>query len=347
MKRDVSVIIPSYNRAHLIGETIESVLSQTLAPAEVIIVDDGSSDDTAGVVARFGLRARYHRIENVGPSAARNIGVSLASSYWIAFCDSDDLWLPTKLERQLRLHSLDPTIEYSFTDFSFIVSGEWLSRSRFAEAPIGFWEPGRRTLGNKIWVYDASLYGRILRFHPVAVPAVLMTKGLFDRLGGYDRRFSRSLAEDLEFTLRCVGAAPVGVLAESLVGVRKHAGNRSSDNIGSWLDEIIILEHAIAAHTIAQSVTDVVLDEIQVRRALAAARGFVLGRFDVIRELVPLIDRSHRDWKLSIMNAIASLPLPVAEAMRQLLVMAKEQFARRVCLRSGVAAAISKEAGKS
>ena len=330
MSFDVSVVIPSFNRGALIGETIESILAQTHPPAEVVVVDDGSTDDTASIVGRYGGAVRYHRIDNLGPSAARNVGVSISTGSWIAFCDSDDLWRPTKLERQCDLHALAPSVEYSFTDFSFVVSGEWLPGSRFSEAPVGFWEPERRVLADKIWVYDASLYGRILRFHPVAPTTVLISRSLFERLGRYDERFSRGLSEDLEFTLRCVGAPPIGVVAEPLAGIRKHAGNRSGDNIGSWLGQIAILEHALAAHDAAKTVADVVLDEIQVRRALAAARAFVLGRFDVTRQLAPSIDRSHRDWKLAIMIAIASLPLPVAEGLRQVLVTAKQQLARRI-----------------
>src|SRR5579872_1896806 len=116
MTAGVSVVIPTYNRATLIGDTIDSILRQTVPPAEVIVVDDGSTDDTAAVVARYGGAVRYHRIENSGPGVARNIGVSLARSPWIAFCDSDDIWLPIKQERQLRLQALCPEVESSFTD---------------------------------------------------------------------------------------------------------------------------------------------------------------------------------------------------------------------------------------
>lgn len=325
MSFDVSVVIPTYNRATLIGETIDSILAQTRPPAEIIVVDDGSTDDTETVVARYGA-VRHHRISNVGPSAARNVGVSLARGSWIAFCDSDDLWRPQKLERQLHLHTLAPSLEYSFTDFSFFGSGGWSSGSRFAEAPVGFWEPDRRILAESAWIFDSPLYSRILRFHPVAPSTVLMTKRLFGQLGGYDERFSRGLSEDMEFTLRCAGVTPIGVLAEAVVGLRKHAGNRSRDNIGSWMAQIGILEHALAAHVAAKPVAHVVRDEIQIRRALAAARAFVLGKLDVTRALAPAIDRDHRDWKLSIMIAIANLPSPVAEPLRQALVTANARF---------------------
>lgn len=329
MPFDVSVVVPTFNRAALIGETIQSILAQTRPASEIIVVDDGSTDDTERVVARYGGAVRYRRIDNVGPSAARNVGVSLAQGSWIAFCDSDDLWRPTKLERQIRLHELAPEVEYSFTDFSFFVSDEWSSRSRFVEAPAGYWEPERRIVADAVWIYDGSLYARILRFHPIAVPAVMMTRRLFERLGGYDERFSRGLSEDMEFSLRCIGAPPTGVLAEPLVGVRKHAGNRSGDNIGSWLAQIRILEHALAAHAAAKPITSVVLDEIQMRRALAAARAFVLGRLDVTRALAPAIDRGHRDWKLSLMIATAGLPVPIAERLRHVLVAAHRRLSRR------------------
>src|SRR5690242_19336912 len=173
MPFDVSVVIPSFNRAGLIGETIDSILAQTRPPSEVIVVDDGSTDETESVVARYGRAVRYHRIDNVGPSAARNVGVSLARGSWIAFCDSDDLWRPTKLERQVALHELASDVEYSFTDFSFVASDKWSPSSRFTQAPIGFWEPDRRILADKVWIYEGSLYGRILRFHPIGVPAVM------------------------------------------------------------------------------------------------------------------------------------------------------------------------------
>src|SRR5579871_5754982 len=99
---DVSVIIPCYNRGPLIADTLRSVLGQTHIPAEVIVVDDGSTDNTAEVVAGFPT-VRYERIANSGVCRARNVGVGLARFSWLAFCDSDDLWEPDRLETQFRL----------------------------------------------------------------------------------------------------------------------------------------------------------------------------------------------------------------------------------------------------
>ena len=96
---DVSVVIPCYNAENKIGQTLESVLNQIHLAAQIIVVDDGSTDDSRYIVSKF-PKVTCLSQENKGPAAARNKGVSLASSDWIAFCDSDDVWLPNKLMKQ-------------------------------------------------------------------------------------------------------------------------------------------------------------------------------------------------------------------------------------------------------
>ncbi|MEQ9124780.1 MAG: glycosyltransferase family A protein [Alphaproteobacteria bacterium] len=114
--RRVSVVIPTYNRARFVGEAIDSVLNQTAPPAEVIVVDDGSTDDTEAVMERYRGRAQYVRKANGGVSSARNAGIAASTGDWIAFLDSDDLWRPTKLEVQLRELDAHPTAIAHFTN---------------------------------------------------------------------------------------------------------------------------------------------------------------------------------------------------------------------------------------
>lgn len=99
--RLVSVVIPTYNRSRQVMEAVHSVLDQTWSDCEVIVVDDGSDDETAQVLDVFGDRIRYIKTENRGVAAARNRGVREARGEWLAFLDSDDLWNPTKIERQM------------------------------------------------------------------------------------------------------------------------------------------------------------------------------------------------------------------------------------------------------
>ena len=96
----VSIIIPTYNRQSLVQETIDSVLRQSLSDWELIVIDDGSTDETGAVLTeRYGTSIRYVYQQNQGESAARNYGISLAQGKYVAFLDSDDLWLPNKLQR--------------------------------------------------------------------------------------------------------------------------------------------------------------------------------------------------------------------------------------------------------
>ena len=94
-------MIPTYNRASLIGAAIESVLAQTYTDFEVIVVDDGSTDNTREIVGRYGDRVRYTYIENSGPARARNVGMSLARGEYLCLLDSDDLYYPHKLALQV------------------------------------------------------------------------------------------------------------------------------------------------------------------------------------------------------------------------------------------------------
>jgi glycosyltransferase involved in cell wall biosynthesis len=104
----VSVVIPAFNMGRYIDQSIASALAQTFSDFEVIVVDDGSTDDTSEVVARFGASVRYLRQANAGGNSARNRGVASSDSQYVAFLDADDIWLPQKLARQIALAESRP-----------------------------------------------------------------------------------------------------------------------------------------------------------------------------------------------------------------------------------------------
>lgn len=114
---DVSVIIPTYNRAHLVVESIESALRQTAPPREIIVIDDGSTDDTSRALRSFGDRIISVRQENQGVGSARNRGMALARGRYIAFLDSDDIWPEFKLELQVAVMEGNPDLGLLFSDF--------------------------------------------------------------------------------------------------------------------------------------------------------------------------------------------------------------------------------------
>ncbi len=106
----VAVIIPTYNRAHCVGEAIQSVIDQTVPADEIIVIDDGSTDSTADVLAGLGEADTVIRQPNTGVSAARNAGIKHASSEWISFLNSDDIWYPNRLGVFVRDFSRNPAI---------------------------------------------------------------------------------------------------------------------------------------------------------------------------------------------------------------------------------------------
>ena len=119
MKKSVTIVVPTYNRAHYIGEAIDSILAQDMVDCEleIIVVDDGSKDNTEEVVRNYGNRVRYIRQENQGAGVARNRGIDEARGEWIAFLDSDDRWLPYKLSLQFEVLGHFPGINIIHSNF--------------------------------------------------------------------------------------------------------------------------------------------------------------------------------------------------------------------------------------
>ena len=118
MDKNVSIIIPTYNRAHLIERAIDSALNQTIPGDEIIVVDDDSTDNTEAVIAKYNEAVRYFKIPNAGAGAARNFAIRESNNPFVAFLDSDDEWMPHKLDLQRNLLQARPDILLCFTDFA-------------------------------------------------------------------------------------------------------------------------------------------------------------------------------------------------------------------------------------
>jgi GT2 family glycosyltransferase len=315
----VSAIIPSYNRADFLGETIACLIAQNEPVYEIIVVDDGSKDATAEVVAGFGDRVRYRRIENSGAPVARNIGAEMATGDWLWFCDSDDLWKPNFLASVRTIAGTPPHPPFLFGNFRRVRDGIWEPESKFETAPKSFWEniPSRKVPGGTILL--EPLFRHILSFQPVFPSTIVMRKSLFDAVGGFDVKFARTASEDFEFTLRCVAHAPIGVVDEALVGVRRHGGNFSANQLANLLGEVRILNHARHHHAAAAQFAEEVDADIRRRNVQALGLAFSEGRYTLVRSLADDIGRPNLDDRSRLKVLLASCPEAVRTSLLALI----------------------------
>jgi glycosyltransferase involved in cell wall biosynthesis len=202
----VSVVIPTYNYGRFIGETVESALAQTYRPVETIVVDDGSTDDTRERVAGYGNRVRYLYQQNRGLSAARNAGIGAAQGEFIALLDSDDLWLPDKLERQVAVCVGDPASALVATErFAIDETGRRLDYVAESCARAGFCELTARDL---------------LEFPAFSPSSVVARKDALLAVGGFDEALTA--VEDMEMWVRVAARFRVLRLNAALTGQRFH-----------------------------------------------------------------------------------------------------------------------------
>jgi glycosyltransferase involved in cell wall biosynthesis len=193
----VSVIIPTYNRRDYLKEAVESVLAQSGDTPEVIVVDDGSTDGTAAVLRSFGASLRHVAQPRSGVSSARNKGIRIAAGDWLAFLDSDDLWLPRKLAVQLDYIRENPSIRVCQTEETWIRNGKRINPKKFHKKPAGHCFP--------------LLLDRCL----VSPSAVMIHRDVFGEVGYFDE--SLPACEDYDLWLRIGCRYPIGLIEEPLI----------------------------------------------------------------------------------------------------------------------------------
>jgi glycosyltransferase involved in cell wall biosynthesis len=232
---DVSVILPTYNRARWLPGTVASILNQTSPPREVLIVDDGSTDETAAVCRGFSAPVRYLRQENGGVSAARNRGIAEARGEWIALADSDDLWVPGKLEVQLAALAAAPEARWGASGCRVIdmddrpVPGRQGFEAVFgvfdavSEAPASFF--GRwlsrasiDAAGGRHGLFHGDFFPLLFHGNVVLPSSAMIHRSLFEEVGTFDEAFR--VSEETEFFHRAAAHAPGMMVMSPLVDYR-------------------------------------------------------------------------------------------------------------------------------
>jgi len=273
----VSVVIPTKDRRAFVVEAVRSVLAQNMPNLELVVVDDGSTDGTAECLSRSFQepRLRIVRQENLGVSAARNRGARETSGSWLAFLDSDDLWLPGKLERQLEAMQPPESAGACYTE------EVWYRRGRWANP---------RNVHAK---YDGWIFPHCLPLCIVSPSSVLLHRRVFDELGGFDE--SLPACEDYDLWLRLTARYPVRLLSERLIIKRNgHPGQLSQEHWGLdrfrvralWgvaLDPEVCSEYRqLALETLAQK-AEIVAQGAEKRGNLERARTFRHSRDEAVR----------------------------------------------------------------
>lgn len=225
----ISVVIPSYNAARFVNQAIDSVMQQTYSPIEIILVDDGSTDDTAQRLAALGNRIRYVHQVNGGLSKARNRGIREARGELVAFLDADDKWLPEKLQKQWEMLRADPDLKFVHTDVFDLIetTGEVVHEDR----------NGRRFTGD--------CYLEFFRGNVIIPSTVLVTRSCLEQIGHFDEAIRGASTQDMDLCLRVARHHRFAYVDEPLVLYRMHPDNASRNRRMMLEDEYFVLAKAL------------------------------------------------------------------------------------------------------
>lgn len=259
----VSVTIPTFNRAKVIGETLESVLAQTYSPIEIIVVDDGSTDDTEAVVAPYLDRIRYIRQPNGGLAVARNTGFAAGTGELVAWLDSDDTWNPEKLAIQMAFLQRHPEVVGIASDFSAFGEGGFFQESyvstyysvvRRTAGGLGGLFPHRETLDlaelkaqnpglpDRVEVFHGDVYEALIGGNCLHPPTFLFRRSAAVAVGQQDPVFGQGV--DYEYLLRLSRVGPLAFVDRPLMRYRCSDDQMSSDKhlTDMMLSRLLILD---------------------------------------------------------------------------------------------------------
>ena len=237
---NISVVIPSYNRYEFLKRALNSVYAQIHLPNEIIVIDDGSTDNTTHIQKDF-PNIKYIYQQNSGVSSARNLGIKKSSCEWIAFLDSDDTWHENKLQEQVFFHRENPNILMSYTDEI------WIRDAQEVKIP------------KKFRKFGGNIFNECLSHCIIAPSASLLHRSLFGEVGVFDE--SLEVCEDYDLWLRIAQKYEIGLIDKKLI--TKYAGHEDQLSFKHWgMDRfrVITLEKLIESQK-KEIVKDILLQK--------------------------------------------------------------------------------------
>ena len=229
----ISVIVPTYNRVHQLPRALDSILCQSCSPKEIIVVDDGSTDETSALMTSEYPEIVFIQQQNTGVSSARNVGIKRASGDWIAFLDSDDEWLPEKLEIQMKALYENPGKKICHTNEIWIRNGKRVNPKKKHEKFGG-------------WIFQ-----KCLPLCCISPSSVIIHKSIFKEIGLFD--YSLPVCEDYDLWLRITARNPVLYIEEPfLIKYGGHEDQLSKKYWGMDRFRIKSLEKIISSRVLSE-----------------------------------------------------------------------------------------------
>lgn len=303
----ISVVIPSYNRGEMIAVTLDAILGQSRKPDEIIVVDDGSTDNTVEFVGeKYGDAVRLIRQENGGPESARKHGIEAATGDWIALCDSDDIWLLDHLERLCVMHARYPDADCLSANFTEVGSSA-RHQDKFLSMGEAFWAQARKDEDGFMYL-GPDQFKRLLPGNPFFTSATMFSKALYDRAGGINPAYARLPAGDADLTRRM---ALVGTMAcdwHISVQINKHGENFSADGFRNGMGKIVMLKDYLGQPDMFGRYEGDIREAVE-RAAIALMYGAFAARnmadFDTAAAELPF---GKRPFGLKVRSLFAALP---------------------------------------
>jgi glycosyltransferase involved in cell wall biosynthesis len=220
----VDVILPAFNGSRVIRRALDSALVQNV-PLRVIVVDDGSTDDSAHIARSYGERVTVISQPNRGVSGARNTGLAAACAPYIAFLDQDDVWEPGKLERQIEILDAVPEVGLVFTDMQLFGEDGRIVEDGFLHSTASYAALTKTSIGRSAFLLPESLAEAVVRFNFISPSTVLARREALEAIGGFDERFR--LIDDADCWIRLLTRWRGAVIEERLVRSLVWEGNAS------------------------------------------------------------------------------------------------------------------------
>ncbi len=305
-----TIVVPTYNRADLFGETLNALLAQTRLADEIIVVDDGSTDATQAALEAYKARINCIRIENSGELVARNTGLRAAKTRLVAFCDSDDIWAPDCLQTLAAQWQATPDLFACYANFRILRNGTLSSETKFDSAPDNFWQDLQETSA-ETGIFTTPIVAQLLKFQPFFPSCMMVCREKFVAAGGWDEGASRLVGSDFATTLRVAANPPIGVVRRPLVTIRKHASNFSADTEKMNLGDATVLDYVLRTRPGLASLAPQIRQSMAMRRQAALDSAFSRRDFAAVRAIYALLPPGAPSPKQRAKRAIAALPAPL------------------------------------